>query len=112
MFQQVCEDEATTDEVSDIKELESLQCDESGINMGGGSNGHTRLPPHSPNSTLLEPSDGTLESQSDLSDGRDPTKMPPAIEAVLRGSWPFENPLWHSSPASMGVSYNNGNQVS
>ena len=77
---------------------------------GGVSNGHARLHPQhnssdSPSSSMDPNKDPLFEAQLD------PTKMPPAIEAVLRGSWPFENPLWHSSPASMGVSYKNGTQV-
>ncbi|KAF2364772.1 Adenomatous polyposis coli protein repeat [Trinorchestia longiramus] len=38
-------------------------------------------------------------------------RLPSAIEAVLRGVWPFEKALWHSSPATVGLSHTNGAQV-
>ena len=41
----------------------------------------------------------------------DVPKLPSAIEAVLRGVWPFEKALWHSSPASVGLTHTNGGQV-
>ena len=39
-------------------------------------------------------------------------KMHPTVEAVLKGSWPFEKALWHSSPASVGLAPESASQVS
>uniref|UniRef100_A0A6A7FVB8 Adenomatous polyposis coli homolog n=1 Tax=Hirondellea gigas TaxID=1518452 RepID=A0A6A7FVB8_9CRUS len=44
-------------------------------------------------------------------DGEDIPRLPSAIEAVLRGVWPFEKALWHSSPASVGLTHSNGAQI-
>ncbi|KAA0187166.1 hypothetical protein HAZT_HAZT010709 [Hyalella azteca] len=41
----------------------------------------------------------------------DAPKLPSAIEAVLRGVWPFNKALWHSSPATVGLSHTNGTQI-
>ena len=43
--------------------------------------------------------------------GEEVPRLPSAIEAVLRGVWPFEKALWHSSPASVGLGISNTAQV-
>ena len=63
--------------------------------------------------SLANQNSNDLDSPTDTLLQQDiaPGKLPPAIEAVLRGAWPFEKALWHSSPASMGMPYKNNNQV-
>lgn len=106
---QLQDEDATADDISEIPEMDSLQSDaashhpsERTTTQGKG----TRPPLSSQNSNDLDsPTDTML--QQDIPPG----KLPPAIEAVLRGAWPFEKALWHSSPASMGMPYKNNNQV-
>ncbi|XP_068213192.1 uncharacterized protein [Palaemon carinicauda] len=104
---QIRDEDATTEDVSEIRELDSLQSDTLTLHSNDGGPVPTRArPPLSAqdSSNLDSPPDTLLQHQIQ------PGKMPPAIEAVLRGTWPFEKALWHSSPASMGMHYKNGNQ--
>ncbi|CAL4121709.1 unnamed protein product, partial [Meganyctiphanes norvegica] len=105
---------ANKDDLSDTLEIDSLQSDtlplsgqfhdNSGIGHGNG-NTHESLNANgirnqaSSTDHLLHRGSHTLPMG----------QMPPAIEAVLHGTWPFaEKSLWHSSPPIMGMPYKNG----
>nr|XP_045605342.1 adenomatous polyposis coli protein-like isoform X3 [Procambarus clarkii] len=102
---QLQDDDATTDDISEIREMDSLQSDTLHSNEGDAQT-KGRPPLTSQDSNEIESPTDTLLQQHQFPTGI----MPPAIEAVLRGTWPFEKALWHSSPASMGMPYKNNNQ--
>ncbi|KAK8740606.1 hypothetical protein OTU49_002989 [Cherax quadricarinatus] len=103
---QLQDEDGTTDDISEIREMDSLQSDT--LHSSEGDDQTKGRPPlTSQDSNELESPTDTLLQQHQFPTG----KMPPAIEAVLRGTWPFEKALWHSSPASMGMPYKNNNQV-
>lgn len=104
---QLRDEDATTDDISEIREMDSLQSDTLTLHSSeGGSQTKGRPTLTSQISDELESPTDTLLQQHQIPPG----KMPPAIEAVLRGTWPFEKALWHSSPASMGMPYKTNNQ--
>ncbi|KAK7066659.1 anaphase-promoting complex subunit 2 [Halocaridina rubra] len=104
---QLRDEDATTEDISEIREMDSLQSDTLTLhsNESGSCQAKARPPLMSQDSDKLDSPPDTL-----LPHHIPPGKMPPAIEAVLRGTWPFEKALWHSSPATMGMHYKNGNQ--
>ncbi|XP_042223526.1 adenomatous polyposis coli protein-like isoform X3 [Homarus americanus] len=102
---QLQDEDGTTDDISEIREMDSLQSDT--LHSGEGDTQIKGRPPlSSQDSNELDSPTDTLLQQHQFPPG----KMPAAIEAVLRGTWPFEKALWHSSPASMGMPYKNNNQ--
>lgn len=104
---QLQDEDATADDISEIREMDSLQSDA----VSHHSSERTMQAKGRP--SLSSQNSNDLDSPTDtlLQQDIPPGKLPPAIEAVLRGAWPFEKALWHSSPASMGMPYKNNNQV-
>lgn len=103
------DEDATADDISEIPDMDSLQSDA----MSHHSSERTTTQGKGNRPTLSSQNSSDLDSPTDtlLQQNIPPGKLPPAIEAVLRGAWPFEKALWHSSPASMGMPYKNNNQV-
>ncbi|XP_063880746.1 adenomatous polyposis coli protein-like isoform X3 [Scylla paramamosain] len=102
---QLQDEDATADDISEIPEMDSLQSDPVPHHPA------ERMQPKG-RPSLANQNSNDLDSPTDtlLQQDIPPGKLPPAIEAVLRGAWPFEKALWHSSPASMGMPYKNNNQ--
>lgn len=103
------DEDGTTEDISEIRELDSLQSDTLTLHSAdGGSQGKGRTAAAGQqDADKAECAREKLFQPHQIPTG----KMPPAIEAVLRGTWPFEKALWHSSPASMGMPFKNNNQV-
>nr|XP_027210775.1 adenomatous polyposis coli protein-like isoform X3 [Penaeus vannamei] len=105
---QAPDEDGTTEDISEIRELDSLQSDTLTLHSAdGGSQGKGRTAAAGQqDADKAECAREKLFQPHQIPTG----KMPPAIEAVLRGTWPFEKALWHSSPASMGMPFKNNNQ--
>lgn len=106
---QMQDEDATGDDISEIPDMDSPQSDA----VSHTSSERTATQGKGTRPTLSSQNSNDLDSPTDtlLQQDIPPGKLPPAIEAVLRGAWPFEKALWHSSPASMGMPYKNNNQV-
>ncbi|XP_042887448.1 adenomatous polyposis coli homolog isoform X4 [Penaeus japonicus] len=105
---QAPDEDATTEDISEIRELDSLQSDTLTLHSADGASqgkGRTAAAGQQ-DADKAECAREKLFQPHQIPAG----KMPPAIEAVLRGTWPFEKALWHSSPASMGMPFKNNNQ--
>ncbi|XP_076044562.1 uncharacterized protein LOC143027230 isoform X2 [Oratosquilla oratoria] len=120
---QVRDDDATTEDISEIPDgdltvSETLLPSSTWNRDGGGGGGRggfermgARADSHSGSPSPVSPP-YQIPPHHQVPHPQFPAQMPPAIEAVLRGTWPFEKALWHSSPASMGVSQRNCTQDS
>ena len=102
---------STCDEVSDLpssRQFDSLDCPDLPSPHQFDSLDCPDLTRHTYDEAAdLGEDDPTYTPQED----GDAPRLPSAIEAVLRGVWPFEKALWHSSPATVGHTHSSGAQV-
>lgn len=111
---------STADEVSDIpsssstlterQRLQNIDPDSLDSGMDPRGNFHNGTESHTyDDANGGHYSNGLGEGEEPYGDGV--PRLPSAIEAVLRGVWPFEKALWHSSPATVGLTHGNGTTV-